>query len=120
MTKAEEVRPVTLRDLCSQLFSGQGQYDANEQHKQLTHPPSLLHHLDGLSNHMQGCVMIFLSYFLALLIKMDATEADSTSALGGGLVAVNVLLILAVLRTALSAIREMVDGPDDKQTTSAH
>lgn len=64
--------------------------------------------------------MIFLSYFLALLIKMDATGADNRSALGGALVAVHVLLILAVLRTALCAIRQMVDDSHDKDTTSAH
>ena len=64
--------------------------------------------------------MIFLSYFLALLIKTDATGADSRSALGGALVVVNVLLILAVLWTALCAIGQMVDDSHDKDITPAH
>lgn len=63
--------------------------------------------------------MIFMSYFLALLIKMDATGEANRSALGGALVAVNGLLILAVLWTAWFAIRQIVDAPPDEDTTSA-
>lgn len=69
-------------------------------------------------NHPQGCVIIFLSYFLALLVKMDATGEANRSALGGALVAVNMLLILAVLWTAWFAIRQMVDDSHEEDKTS--
>lgn len=64
--------------------------------------------------------MIFLSYFLALLVKMDAMGEANRCALGGVLVAVNVLLILAVLWTAWFAIRQVVDDPDDEDDASSH
>lgn len=78
-----------------------------------------MHPFDCLCNHSQGCVIIFLSYFLALLIKMDATGEANRSAFGGFLVAVNVLLVVAVLFTAWFAIRQMVDDSHDDDDTSA-
>lgn len=57
----------------------------------------------------QGCVIIFLSNFLALLIKMDAAGEHNRSALGALLVAVNVLLIIAVLFTSWFTTQQTVD-----------
>ena len=50
---------------------------------------------------------------------MDATGEANRSAIGGFLVAVNVLLVVAVLFTAWFAIRQMVDDSHDDDDTSA-
>lgn len=54
-------------------------------------------------------MIIFLSNFLALLIKMDAAGEENRSALGALLVAVNVLLVLAVLFTSWFTTQQTVD-----------
>lgn len=54
-------------------------------------------------------MVIFLSNFLALLIKMDAAGEGNRSALGGVLVAINVLLVVAVLVTSRFAVQQSVD-----------
>lgn len=62
--------------------------------------------------------MIFMTYFLALLIKMDAAGEGNRSAIGGFLVAVHVIVILAVFCTAWFAIRRMGDYTDDERKNS--
>lgn len=58
-------------------------------------------------------MVIFLSNFLALLIKADAAGDDSRSFLGGVMVAVNVLLIVAVLSAScLTTQQEVGDHLD--------
>lgn len=54
-------------------------------------------------------MIIFLTNFLGLMIKVDAAGEDSRSAIGGLLVAVNVLLALAVISTSWLAMRQTVD-----------
>lgn len=68
-----------------------------------------MHPLLSLSIQQQGCVVIFLSNFLALLIKVDAVGEDNEPALGRVLVAVNVLLALAVLFASWFAVQQSVD-----------
>ncbi|CAM9270966.1 unnamed protein product [Laminaria digitata] len=78
-------------------------------------------HVDSTDSWLYrlGCVLIFMSYFLALLIKMDAAGEANRSALGGVLVAVNVFPILAVLCTAWFAMRRMgAKYHDDKGNPS--
>lgn len=55
-------------------------------------------------------MVIFLSNFLALLIKVDAAGEGKRSALGGLLVAINVILVLAVLLTTWFTTQQQV-GP---------
>lgn len=62
--------------------------------------------------------MIFMSYFLALLIKMDAAGEANRSAIGGFLVAVNLAVILAILSTAWFAMRRMGDNSHDEDKCS--
>lgn len=69
-------------------------------------------------NRGQGCVVIFMSYFLALLIKMGAAGEANRSALGGFLVVVNVFLVLAVLSAAWVATRRMGDNSHEEGNTS--
>ena len=65
---------------------------------------------DRIRKHaQQGCVIIFLSNFLALLIKVDAGEANDRDVFGAVMVAVNVLLVLAVLVTSWFATQQSVD-----------
>lgn len=74
-----------------------------------------------LSNHVfqQGCVVIFLSNFLALLIKVDAVGDGNNDALGGLLVAVNVMLVTAVILTSwFSTQQEIVEAKDDESNFS--
>ena len=52
-----------------------------------------------------------MSYFLALLIKMDIAGEVNRSAVGGFLVAVNAFLIFAVLCTAWFLMRRMGATP---------
>ena len=61
------------------------------------------------TTHPQGCVIIFLSNFLALLIKVDAGEEENREIFGALLIAVNVLLVLAVLVTSWFATQQSVD-----------
>lgn len=56
----------------------------------------------------QGCVVIFLSNFLALLIKVHSAEGQQTF-LGGIVVAINVLLFLTVLLATWFATQQAVD-----------
>lgn len=65
----------------------------------------------------QGCVVIFLSNFLALLIKVDAAGEENRAALGGILIAMNVLLILAVLATSWFATQQSVDDHREEETS---
>ncbi|CAM9843693.1 unnamed protein product [Scytosiphon promiscuus] len=68
-------------------------------------------HLDPADSWLYrlGCVVIFLSNFLALLIKAGAAGEGNRAVLGGILIAVNVLLILAVLSASWFATQKMVD-----------
>ena len=75
--------------------------------------PILSHHMLVLSKQPQGCVIIFLTNFLALLIKVDAAGEDSRSALGGLLVAVNVLLALAVLSASCCSMWQSLEYARD-------
>eukprot|EP00752_Nemacystus_decipiens_P008151 g7290.t1 len=76
-------------------------------------------HLDPADGWLYrlGCVVIFLSNFLALLIKVDAAGEENRAALGGILIAMNVLLILAVLATSWFATQQSVD--DHREDESA-
>lgn len=58
-------------------------------------------------------MIIFLSNFLALLIKVDAGEAGNRDVFGGFMVAVNVMLVLAVLVTSWFATQQSVDYSRD-------
>lgn len=62
-------------------------------------------------------MVIFLSNFLALLIKVDAAGEGNRAALGGILIAVNVLLILAVLATSWFATQQSVDDSNDEESS---
>ena len=52
--------------------------------------------------------MIFLSNFVGLLIKVDAPGKDSRNVLGALLVAINVVLVLAVLVTSWFTTQQQV------------
>ena len=67
----------------------------------------------------QGCVVIFLSYFLALLIKVDAAGQESRSALGGLLIAINVMLVLAVLSACWLTVQQTGGNSRDEDGTIA-
>lgn len=60
--------------------------------------------------------MIFLSNFLALLIKAGAAGEGNRAVLGGILIAVNVFLILAVLFASWFATQKMVDDNRDGES----
>lgn len=75
--------------------------------------PSALH------TRLQGCVVIFLSNFLALLIKVDAAGDGNRAALGGMLIALNVLLILAVLATSWFTTQQSVDDHREEESSLA-
>ena len=62
--------------------------------------------------------MIFMTYFLALLVKMGAAGEANRSAIGGFLVAVNAFVILAVLCTAWFAISRMGNNAEHEDETS--
>lgn len=59
-------------------------------------------------------MIIFLTNFLALLIKVDAAGEDNRSTLGGVLVAVNVLLAFVVISTSWFAVQQSVDDSRSK------
>ena len=61
----------------------------------------------------QGCVVIFLSNFLALLIKVDAAGRGNREILGGILVAVNVLLFVAVVFATWFATHQAIADTRD-------
>ena len=61
--------------------------------------------------------MIFLSNFLALLIKVDAAGEENRAAFGGVLVLVNMLLVLAVLVTSWFATQQSVDDSREEETS---
>lgn len=61
--------------------------------------------------------MIFLSNFLALLIKVGAVAEDNSAALGGLMVAVNVLLVLAVLSSSWFSVQQSVEDSRNDENT---
>lgn len=63
--------------------------------------------------------MIFLSNFLALLIKVDAAGENNRAALGGLLVTVNALLLLAVLFATWVSVQKSVDDARSEENTFA-
>ena len=65
----------------------------------------------------QGCLVIFLSYFLALLIKVDAAGADGRSALADLLIAINVILALAVFLACWFTVQQTVESSRDGDST---
>ena len=58
-------------------------------------------------------MVIFLSNFLALLVKVDVGGEDNRAAFGVLLIAINVLLVLAVLVTSWFAVQQSVDDSRD-------
>lgn len=60
-------------------------------------------------------MIIFLSNFLALLIKVEATESNNR-VLGELMVVINVLLILAVLCASWFSTQQTVDDHRDGET----
>lgn len=67
----------------------------------------------------QGCVVIFLSNFLALLIKVEAGEESNRAAFGVLLIVINVMLVLAVLVTSWFAVQQSVDDSREDETSFA-
>lgn len=62
-------------------------------------------------------MVIFLNNFLALLTTVDGTGEDNQFAIGGLLVAVNVLLVIAVFLTSIfNAQQSIADSGDDDDT----
>ncbi|CAN0419853.1 unnamed protein product [Pylaiella littoralis] len=66
-----------------------------------------------------GCVVIFLSNFLALLIKVDAAGEGNRDGLGGIMIALNVFLILAVVSTSWFSTQQSVDDSRDEENPMA-
>ncbi|CAN0338896.1 unnamed protein product [Ascophyllum nodosum] len=62
-----------------------------------------------------GCVVIFLSNFLALLIKVDQAGEGNGETLGALLVAVNVMLVVAVILTSWFSTQQQVDETKDDE-----
>lgn len=60
-------------------------------------------------------MVIFLSNFLALLIQVDAAGEDNRDAMGGLLVAVNVMLVIAVILTSWFSTQQQVDDARDDE-----
>lgn len=60
-------------------------------------------------------MVIFLSNFLALLIQVDAAGEDNRDAMGGLLVAVNVMLVIAVIFTSWFSTQQQVDDARDDE-----
>ena len=78
-----------------------------------------VHHVRRFYMFPQGCVVIFLSNFLALLIKVDAGEKSNRDAFGVLLVTINVMLVLAVLVTSWFATQQSVDDSREDETSFA-
>eukprot|EP00903_Cladosiphon_okamuranus_P012164 g11411.t1 len=78
-------------------------------------------HLDDADSWLYrlGCVVIFLSNFVALLIKVDAAGDENGEVLGAIMIAVNVLLIVAVLSASWFATQQMVDDQRDGESAFA-
>ncbi|CAM9909015.1 unnamed protein product [Ectocarpus sp. 4 AP-2014] len=78
-------------------------------------------HLDPADSWLYrlGCVIIFLSNFLALLIKADTAGEGNHSVLGGIMVAINIFLILAVLFSTWFATQQSVDDSRDDENPVA-
>ena len=62
-------------------------------------------------------MVIFLSNFFALLIKLDATGEGNDKTLGALLVTVNVMLVVAVILTSWFSIQQQVDEANDDKNT---
>lgn len=77
---------------------------------------SCAHHSDRLFIHPQGCVLIFLSGFLAMMIKMDVADEANRSVFGVCLVTLNVALIIAV---SWFVMRHIKDASDEDETNDA-
>ena len=60
-------------------------------------------------------MIIFLSNFLALLIKVDAGEGGNRAAFGALLVAVNVFLVLAVIVSSWFATQQSLDDSREEE-----
>eukprot|EP00903_Cladosiphon_okamuranus_P020453 g18773.t1 len=75
-------------------------------------------HLDPADSWLYrlGCMIIFLTNFLALLIKVDSSSEGSRDVFAGILVAINVMLILAVLATSWFATQQSVDDHMEGET----
>lgn len=80
----------------------------------LAHP---LYPAETTVNCTQGCIVIFLSNFLALLIQADAAGEGRRNSLGAVMVAINVVLIFSVLLatclTTQQALGDHFEGEDD-------
>ena len=62
-------------------------------------------------------MVIFLSNFLALLIKVDAAGEGNGESLGALLVAVNVMLVVAVILTSWFSTQQQADEAKDDENT---
>lgn len=93
-----------------------GTGDQNNLHVSPT--STYVNYFDLFCVYRQGCVVIFLSYFLALLIKIGVAADTLIETLGMVMVFVNILLVLAVFWTSWFAFRHMVSDSDDEHTTS--
>lgn len=69
----------------------------------------------------QGCVVIFMSNFLALLIRVEAAGEEKTETMGIVLVIVNIALVVAVACTTWFATQQSIDdaGEEDSVATMA-
>lgn len=92
---------------------GHPRFDTAWPQQTTNHPLLCAIALRHFCNHRQGCVVIFLSNFLALLIKVDVGGEDNRAAFGVLLIAVNVMLVLAVLLTSWFAVQQSVDDHRD-------
>lgn len=63
--------------------------------------------------------MIFLSNFLALLVKVDAAGEGRRETLGGIMVALNVFLVIAVIFTSWMATQQSVEDFRENEDTLA-
>ena len=62
-------------------------------------------------------MVIFLSDFLALLIKVDAAGEGNGKTLGALLVTVNVMLVIAVIMTSWFSTQQQADEAKDDENT---
>lgn len=67
----------------------------------------------------QGCIVIFFSNFLALLIKVESAGDGRQNALGAIMVVVNVILVVAVITTSWFATQQSVDESREEDTSLA-
>ncbi|CAB1104292.1 unnamed protein product [Ectocarpus sp. CCAP 1310/34] len=59
--------------------------------------------------HLQGCLCIFLSNFLALLIKVDSRADGNHDVVGAIMIGINVFLIMAVLLASWFSMQQTMD-----------